>query len=176
MVRAAFARLLPVAGGWRNGGLALQSGHLQQPDEFFLFVLREMPQQLRRKQCDDLVHLRQQRQARFRDVGPENAPVVPVAVLADEVKRLEPGQESGNVRDCGYYAFTNGRTSEAIGVRAAQNAQNVVLRCRDPPGSRGVLKGALKTVSRAHQVEDGLFSRAGKRLILRDLSLEAGQQ
>ena len=145
----------------------------QKADEFRQLSLAEVPEQIFRSTLDDGVHPEQQLQPRPGDLCPHNAPVLPVALLADQLECLEPRQKPGDVRVGGDHPAPDLSAGEALWMRAAQNPQHVVLGGGHSPVTALLLEGALKAIGRPQHVEERLFFHAGEGTLLRNFMLQA---
>src|ERR1700677_1556418 len=111
-----------------------------------------MTEQINRHLQNYRIHLLEQSQTAFGDLRPDNAPVVTVTLLTHELEGLEAGKQTRDVRVGGDHAVADGGAGEAVGMGAAQDAQNVVLRGGDAPVAGFAMEGAMQAVGGAKQI------------------------
>jgi hypothetical protein len=145
------------------------SREFEQADELCQLSAAEMSEQVKRRLLNHRVHLFEQLQSGVGDPRPDNAAIVVIALLADELERFEAGEQAGNVRLGSNHPSTDGGTGEPVGLRAAQDSEYVVLRGSNPPVARGAVESAVHVIGGAHQVEQRLFFHAGEGRFLSDL-------
>src|ERR1700678_436366 len=127
------ATSFPIATYRRLCILAAAAGNLQQADELGQLGPAQVPEELDGQVLNDRVHFFQQLKSSWRDLGPDHTAVVLVALLADKLESLEPGEQAGNIGLGGDHAVADSRTGEAVRLRTAQDAQDVVLGGGDAP-------------------------------------------
>ena len=91
--------------------------------------------------------------------------------------RLEALEPRKKPRDVGLgrdHALADGCAGKPVGMRAAKNAQDVVLRCGEAPAADLPLEGALQAIAAAQQVQECLFLGAGESGLLQDFELQVG--
>jgi len=81
---------------------------------------------------------------------PHNAAILSIALLAKQFLRLEPGQQTGNVRLGRDHHVADGRTGQPIRWRSAQNTQHVVLRRGKAKRLKPMLEIAVQGVGSPH--------------------------
>jgi len=135
-----------------------------------------MAEELLRSALDDGFHLAQEFEAGLGDVGDDNAAIVAVTALADELEAFESVEQSGDVGFGGDHAVANGGAGQSMGLCATQDAKDVVLRGCNAPVAGAAVELAMQKVGGAHDVEEGLFFRTGEGRCLRDFGLEVGHR
>jgi hypothetical protein len=148
---AGFARR-SVATDWRLGVAAVAARQFQQYGQAGDLVRGQVAQQLFGKVLNRWIGFSQESEARGGDLCPDHAAVALVALLADELEHLQPGEQAGNIGLGRDHAIADGRAGESLRLGAAQDAQHVILRGRDAPRADLALEGALQAVGRAQQV------------------------
>ena len=165
---------MDLAGDGLRGVSAVGAGALEELCEGGDFIGRELAEELDGYGLDDGIHLAKQVKAGVGDAGPDDAAVARVAVLLNEPEGLESGEQAGDVGDGGEHAVSDGGAGEAVGMRAAEDAEDVVLRAGNVPLADAAVEGALETVGCAEDVEQGLFVRCGEGPFLGNFALETG--
>jgi len=95
-------------------------------------------------------------------VRPDDAAILPIALLADEFLCFETREEPGDVRFRGDHHAANGGAGEAGLAGSAEDAEDVVLGGGEAERLEALLKGAMEEVSRTHQGEEGLLLGTGE--------------
>jgi hypothetical protein len=91
------------------------------------------------KLANRLIETLQKCEARRGDAGFDDAAVIGLASAGEEAAPFHAVEEAGHVRVVGDHAFADGAASEAFGLRAAQNAQDIVLRAGEAVGFQELL-------------------------------------
>jgi len=139
-------------------------------------LIVQVSQQFTRNLEDDGIHLSQKGETTRRDVRPDGAAVVFVALLSDEFERLQARQQAGYVGFGGYHSVADGGTREPVRLSGAKNAQHIVLRGCHTPFAGFQMEGAMQAVGGAHQVEKRLLLHAGEGSFLHDFKSQAGHR
>jgi hypothetical protein len=71
---------------------------------------------------------------------------VRIALLADELERLETSQQARDVWVGGDHAAADGGAGQPLRMRTAQNPEHVVLRRGDAPVADLQMEGAIEAV------------------------------
>lgn len=153
----------------------MAAGTLEEIDESAEAVVAKVAEHLLRELGDGLVHFSEESEAGGRDEGEEDAAVLLVALLADELEDFEAGEQTGDVGVGGDHAVADVGAGEAAGVSAAQDAEDVVLGGGDVPLAGAALHGALEAVGGAGEVEESLLGGAAEGALLGDFGFEATQ-
>lgn len=140
--------------------MARLSCMFEQTDELRQLGGAHVAEQLDGQLLNVRVHGGKQFEAGVGDLRPDDAAVVAVATLLDELERLEPAEQAGDVGLGGDHAVADGGAGEPLGMCAAEDAEDVVLGRGDAPVTKSEMKGALQGVGGAHQVENGFFFHA----------------
>lgn len=165
------------AGGAVAGGVgevvAVEAGAFEEVDEGAEVGFSEVAEQLGGELGDGLVHFSEEGEAGGRYRCEDHAAVLLVALLADELEGLEASEEAGDVGIGCDHTVANDGAGKAVGVSAAEDAEDVVLGAGDVPAACAALHGALEAVGGAGDVEESFFGGAAKGALLSDFGLEA---
>jgi hypothetical protein len=109
----------------------------------------------------DFISILEQFEAERGDVCPDDAAVLAIAFLLDELVGFEAGEQAGDVGLGGDHAIADGGAGEAFALGAAKDAEDVVLGGGEAGGLEALLNGALQSVGGAHELEEGFFVGIG---------------
>ena len=133
-----------------------------------------MTEELPRGAFDDGFHLVEEIEAGLGDVSDDDAAIVVVAALADELEALEAIEQAGDVGFRGDHAVADGGAWQAVRLGSAQDAKDVVLGGGEAPSAGAAMEFAMQQVGGAHDVEQGFFFGTGEWKMLRDFGFQVG--
>lgn len=91
------------------------------------------------------------------DVRPDDAAVMPIALLTHEFLRLEPGEQACDVGLRSDHHAAHSGASQAAWLSAAEDAKDVVLGIGKAERFETLLEGTVQEVSGAHEGEERLL-------------------
>ena len=143
----------------RLGAAAQQ---LQQDIELVDLIDGERAKELLRLAINDGVEFLEERETAGGDARPDDAAVCGITTLRDELAQAQTSQQACDIRLCGDHAVADGRAGKTRGRRAAQDAQDVVLRMGELEWPETKLEGSIELVRDAQQTQEQLGLRAGE--------------
>jgi hypothetical protein len=116
------------------------------------------------KLANRLIETLQKYEARRGDAGFDDAAVIGLARAGDEAALFHAIEESSHVGVVGDHAFADGAASEAFGLGAAENAEDIVLRAGQAVGLEELLGFEAEEISSLLEGDEDLVLQGKIRM------------